>query len=97
MLSFTLAPQHVHWFQTSLTEVFPCLCSSLSRCGTVRTHLALADNPFLPNSYNRKIACNDDSFVCIFDNYVTVIKFNMAVMIHDIFLLKPLIYKTIIS
>ena len=48
-------------------------------------------------SYDRKTACRDDSLVCIFNNYVTVFKCNVTVMIHDIFLLKPLIYRTIIS
>ena len=48
-------------------------------------------------SYDSKTACRDDSLVCIFNNYVTVFKCNMTVMIHDIFLSKPLIYRTIIS
>ena len=48
-------------------------------------------------SYDRKATCRNDSLVCIFDNYVTVFKCNMTVMIHDIFLAKPLIYWTIVS
>ena len=36
-------------------------------------------------SYDRKADCRNDSLVCIFDNYVTVFKCNMTVMIHDIF------------
>ena len=48
-------------------------------------------------SHDRKTVCRNDSLVCIFNNYVTVFKCNMMVMIHDIFLPKPLNYRTIIS
>ena len=36
-------------------------------------------------SYDSKTACRNDSLVCIFNNYVTVFKCNMTVMINDIF------------
>ena len=48
-------------------------------------------------SHNSKATSRNDSLICIFDNYVTVFKCNVMVIIHDIFLLKPLIYRTIVS